>query len=443
MSKLKLDSKSQSFDLEKDKSDYIEVFKVLYATPRLYKDLYNALCQKIPSFKRIMLKLVEQGFVAFQEDIIFNTITGAQAQKASKPVTRFILTREGKKKLQKYVEDPAFFDIDFKKVDASQRNKVVKILTFLDLQPPHSRYGLSVNHLLDLVDFNSRTLRWWLELLVSKNFIQVLPEKFGDVRVVVPAHFRVSRELSRQLETAVNAIGGERNLVLLKTLKLKRSKYLNDIKVARVGINGATDYEHDVDTQVILAKFVLSGSLALSNIFDIEPRITLKAFKNTSGDYVFTENGTSAVFYQPDALFKESQLTGSFAYSFLEYERFQTRKDGWEHIEKFIGFMSQKTLPFEQGILRFVVDGKNRQRVYVKLIEAFTDSVLDNYSLLPKNPLTIKVSTMQAVLNSSNAIKDDIWYSIDLPSGQSESPQPKLHSGSNPYSDYFARGRQW
>lgn len=443
MSTSKFLSKSQIFDLDKTDSAYIPVLKVLFNTPRLYEELYTALSQKIPNFKKVTAKLIEQGFVDKQDPIIVNTITGVETNRVSKPVHRYLLTRFGRKKLTHYLEDPEFFSGDFKKVDIKQRSKVIELLSLLDLQPPHSRYGLSVNHIKALINLNPRTLRWWLDILIEKEMIHLLDDKYGDTRVLIPSHMRVNKNLARQLETVVETLGGERNLVLLKSLRSKRSKYLADIKVARVGINGATDYEHDIDTQRILAKFVLSDSFAMSNLFEIEPRVALKAEKNNSGDYVFTDSGSSVIFYQPDALFKEKNMNGSFAYSFLEYERFQTRRDGWDHIEKFVGFMYQKTLPFETGVLRFVVDGKNRERVYVKLIEAFTDSVLDNPSLLPSNPLSIQVTTIESVLKSKNPLVDGIWHSIDLPTAQSKIQEPKLHSGTNPYSDYFARGRQW
>lgn len=434
--------KSQTFDLDKNESSYLNVIKILYSCPRLYDDLVLSLESKEKGFTKTLVKLKSLGFVEYQPPVVVNTITGLSSASSGKPVKRFILSSKGRKALKKYEEDVAYFSIDFKKIDQSQTVKILELLKELRLEPPHSRYGLSVTHLTKLLDMPQRSIRWWIELLVNKGYVEELLDKYADTRALIPGHYRVTKKLSKQLELVVLSYPTDRNINLSKTLKIKRNKYLSDIKIARVGISGATDYDHDIDTQRILSKMVLSSSFVYKALLDIEPRITIPV-KNEADYLVFNQKGGSVLFYQPDAIIKEKDSSSQLVKSVLEYERFQTRKDGWEHIEKFIGFIYINCLPFEKGVLRFVVDGKQRLNTYVKLIEAFTDSVMDNPELLPLNPISIKVTTLQDIEKSTDALTDDIWFSIDLPTGLSSVSKPRVHKGVSPYSDYFSRGRQW
>jgi len=126
----------------------------------------------------------------------------------------------------------------------------------------------------------------------------------------------------------------------------------------------------------------------------------------------------------------------------VEYERFQSRRDAWGHIERFCGWLSINTLPFEAAVLYFVVDSAARMRGYVELIEAFADYIVENPLAAPANPVTLAVSTTAKVLKSPDPLEPRSWVRIELTSSAGLMGRTcVLHAPDvSPYDTYFSRG---
>jgi hypothetical protein len=224
---------------------------------------------------------------------------------------------------------------------------------------------------------------------------------------------------------------------MYSTWRLSRRSFLDDIDPKRVSWTGATDYDHDITAQSILARAVASERFVKSAAFDIEPRYTLYGSDTVTGAFRFDPKGQQEVSYLPDAQFLERSSTGKLRRSVLEYERYQSRRDGWAHLERMCGWVSQKRQPFESVTMRFVVDSRPRLRAYVELIEAFTDYLTENPDRSVPNNVTLMASSIQDLTTPGDALDDNRWYRIELPRGQAS--ECLLHGkDKTPYNRYFA-----
>ena len=89
----------------------------------------------------------------------------------------------------------------------------------------------------------------------------------------------------------------------------------------------------------------------------------------------------------------------------------------------------------------FVVDGDQRRRTYVELIEAFVDHLIENPQLSCVNPITLAVSSMERVAAASDPLNMTFWNRIVVPpTPLSLAVQPVLHDPKeSPYDLYFSR----
>jgi len=150
--------------------------------------------------------------------------------------------------------------------------------------------------------------------------------------------------------------------------------------------------------------------------------------------------GSQSVFYQPDAEIREWDSHGALRRSIVEYERFQSRRDAWSHIERFLGWLAETNTTGEPAILRFVLDSEPRIRSYVDLIEAFADYLIDFPERRPRGATLLAVSSVGRVLNAREPLDDRQWFRIELPRcGSDTESAPVLHGKQSPYDDYFAR----
>jgi len=281
-------------------------------------------------------------------------------------------------------------------------------------------------------------VKWWVRKWLQDKVLKELQVKLADVREVIPGHFRARRGLSTQLKVAIKEY--PRWAGLTAQFRLQRSTYLEDISPARIGSNGATDYDHDVTAQRILGGFTTSGNVLTSSLFSIEPRFKLLTTTVSPGKVHISHTGKGRVFYQPDALFRERDESG-VTRTVLEYERFQSRRDAWSHIERFLGYIHTHQTTGERSVLRFVVDTRTRERGYVELCEAFSDYYLDFPEFLPQQETSLMVSSAQRLSQVPDPLNPARWFKVPLTAGRADpdSGSTLLHTGKGgAYDLYFA-----
>jgi hypothetical protein len=433
--------RAETFGFDTPEPWAMPAFRLLFHVPRAYEPLATAWDNRYPGTRSALTRLVELGFVTYQGPVVIDTRTGDTATRSSPSVTRYRTTAKGKRLITELKDDLRVLSDLYSRSDPLNHRGVARLLRALDLDDSHARFGLSAGHAIELSELAPRTGRWWVNKLTADGYLRELLNRYPDTRAVVPAHWRVTRPLCRQLAEVIGAFPASTPASLIVEFRLKRSRFLDDIDPARLGISGATDYDHDVECQRIAAVMLASPRCAHEGLFVLEPRFNLTATRVPQG-YRFAATGTERVFYQPDAEFREVDSDG-VRRSVLEYERYQSRRDAWAHIERFLGYLSLTAYPFERATLRFVVDSEARVRSYRQLIEAFCDYTLDHPELLVPNPVTLAVSSADRLLRAPDALDPRAWHRISLPRSSDISASPVLHklptNTASPYDEYFAR----
>lgn len=433
--------RAETFGLSSDHPWAMDTFRLLFHTPRAYAPLVDAWEARYPGTKAALDRLEKLGFVANQGPVIVDTRTGELADRQGPAVARYRATAKGKRLVEEMKSDLRVLGDAFENSDPVNHRGLARLLRAFDLEDSHARYGLSASHAIELSGLSLRTGRWWVARLLDDGYLRRLPVRLADTRAVVPAHWRITRLLCRQLSDVIEAFPEQLPKSLEIEFRLGRTRFLGDIDPARIGISGATDYDHDVECQRIVAAMVRSPRLAVGGLFMLEPRFHLPATAN-SGVLTFSTKGKHAVFYQPDAELREV-ADGTLRRVIVEYERYQSRRDAWAHIERFLGYLSVSAYPFELAALRFVVDSEPRVRAYRQLIEAFCDWCVDHPELCVQNPVTLSVSSAERVIEAADPLDDRVWHRIDLPCRSETGGNPVLHHTSqSPYDDYFSRAAQ-
>lgn len=430
--------RAETFGLDTPTPWAMSALRLLFHVPRAYQPLVDAWEERYPGTKKALERLVAMGFVGHQGPIIIDTRTAELAERAGRRVARFRTTAKGHRLVLAVSEDIRILEDTFSHLTEANVKGLAKLLKALDLEDTHAKYGLSLVHAVGLSGLPTRTGRWWVERLVEGGYVRELAERYADTREVVPAHWRVTRLLTRQLSDVLEAFP-DAPASLRVEFRLSRSRFLDDIDPQRVGISGATDFDHDIACQRVLAALLRSPRCASEGIFTVEPRLTLPMNQHHT-PWRFDPQGKERLFYQPDAEMRERDPGGQPRRSVIEYERYQTRRDAWSHIERFLGYLATRTLPFEGAVLRFVVDSESRVRSYVTLIEAFCDYALDHPELLPGNQVFLAVSSVDRVLSEPDPLDPKAWYRISVPRGSAGAGVPVLHpEDASPYEEYFAR----
>jgi hypothetical protein len=274
--------------------------------------------------------------------------------------------------------------------------------------------------------------------LIAQGYVKKLDRKLPDTRAVVPEHWRPTRMLCRQLAEVVGAFPETAPPGLVASFRLTRNRFLKDVDPSRLGVSGTTDYDHDIECQGLLAQLLLSPRVLRDGIFAVEPRVGLDA-DLTERPWGLVPGAYGKVAYQPDAEMRERDEEGTRR-SIIEYERYQSRKDAWSHIEKFLGWLHQMALPSERAVLRFVVDTSGRERTYVELIQAFADYALDHPERMPHNPVTLAVTSVPRLAGFSDALDPNAWYRMVITGSDTKARRPVLHDTvQSPYQEYFSR----
>jgi hypothetical protein len=413
-----------------------EALRLLYNVPRAYEPLVLAWERHHRGSRRTLERLNEMGFVAYQGPVIMDTRSGAVVEQTTRAVTRYVTTARGRRLLEAAAEDLRAVERAFPRTSGENLNAVLAMLEHLTLSGSHAQYGLSSAHAVELSGLADRTGRWWLGRLVAAGHVRALPRKVADAREVIPAHWRPTRLLTRQLSEVFEAFNST-TATLRHEFRLGRSRYLDDIDPARLGISGATDFDHDVQAQRILASLLLSPRCVTAGRVVVEPRYALP-LRKASQPWEFDPAGPSVILYQPDAEMRERDENGQLKRCVVEYERYQTRRDGWSHIERFLGHLHTNTVGVEPAVLRFVVDSRQRVQSYVELIEAFADWALDHPDRMPCNNVQLAVAQASSVISARDPLDPRHWYRIALPQPDSATSQPVMHQkGKSPYEAYF------
>lgn len=437
MSRQSFAARVETFGLDTPSPWALPALRLLFNAPRVYGPLAEAWEVAHPGTRKALDRMVALGLVSYQPGLIVDTRTGEPAAAVSRRVPRYRTTAKGGRLVAAVAEDARVLEDHFPRTGTDNVEGVRRLLSAFDLQDSHARFGLSAQHATVLSGLPNSNVKWWIRALKDKRYLKELPEKYADVREVIPEHWRVSRPLCRQLSDVLHAFP-EAPQTLRVEFRLSRSRFLTDIDPARVGISGATDFDHDVECQRVLAAFLRSPAAVPEGIFVVEPKFAI-ATNTQSRPWQFTHDGADQVFYQPDAQLRE-RAEGKVVRSLLEYERFQSRRDAWNHVERFLGYLSVSTLPFESAVLRFVVDTTARERAYVELIEAFADYAMDHPGLMPANPVVLAVSSVERVTSAVDALADAAWFRIALATGSDTAGRPVLHAAEDsPYDDYFSR----
>jgi hypothetical protein len=432
-------ARSETFGFDTDSPWALPALRLVYAAPRAYLPLVEAWETRYPGTRAALDKLVAQGFVTYQGGVIYDTRSNSGADRESRKAPRYRSTWKGHELATAATEDLRVLEDRFPRTASHNLTGVLTLLQSFDLAPSHRKYGLSAAHVTDLCGMSDRTVKWWIRRLIDDKYLTRLTDVHADVREVVPPHWRPTRALSKQLASALSAFTDE-SAATRREFRLSRSRYLEDIDPARVGISGATDFDHDVQCQRILAVMLASPRSLSEPLFNIEPRFAMYA--NLASHPSPFGTGDDVVYYQPDAELRERD-NGVLLRSVVEYERFQSRRDAWSHIERFLAYLKDQTLPMEAAVLRFVVDSKRREASYRELIEAFADYAIDHPERIPANPITLAVSSVERLVESHDALDPSQWHRLQVPgSGRADTNcVPVLHTPKDsPYNDYFARG---
>lgn len=413
----------------------VPALRLLFASPRTYESLLDAWDRRFPGTRTAMGRLTELGFVAHQPAVVVDTASAEFASTSSRPVDRFVLTASGRRVLADAWEDDRTLTDRFQRLTPPNVRHLVDLLEAFNLSGGHVKVGLSAKTAVGRTGFPERTGRWWVRRLHDNKLIRQLPGRVADVRAVIPAHWRPTVALRQQLRFLVREDVAPVSIAV--EFHLERSRTLPDIDPARLGISGATDWDHDVQAQMVLAELLRSPGFEPDGVFVIEPRLDLPVTGTSPGLFRHDADGVSS--YIPDAEMRERDTSGLWR-CVLEYERFQSRRDAWSHVEKFLGRLHLDALAGERAVLRFVLDSDSRVRSYVSLIEAVADYFNEHRHRIPRNEVLLAVSSLPRLQRSNDPLAAANWFRIALPQGSDTDTQPVLHvAEDSPYNRYFAK----
>jgi hypothetical protein len=430
--------RSETFGFDTKNPWSLAALGLLFCVPRVYQVLAEAWDERHPGCLEALERLRQGGFVEYPKGLLVDVRTGDIVSSAGKSLDRFVLSRSGRALTREAREDLRVLEDRWPKLESQNAVGVLGLMGAFDVKGSHAAIGVSTPQAMLSSSLAERTGRWWVRKLEAEGLLVRLEERKPDSREVIPGHWRPTRQLAQQLADVFEEYPKWSHFV--SRWRLGRSRYLNDIDPARIGVTGATDFDHDVNAQRILAKMLSSDRLSANAPFDVEPRIALLADDLPNGAVQFADNGGTVVLYQPDAVLVESTEQGKPCRNIIEYERYQSRRDGWAHLERFCGYMALRMHSFEGAKVRFVVDSESRVRGYVELIEAFSEYLEENPQRAPQNEITLCVASLPKVLQSPDALDDRTWHRLVLPQGAGEC---RLHNDkSTPFNTYFSKGVQ-
>lgn len=433
---IQLARRAETFGYGTDRPWAADALRLVFSVARTFEPLATAWDGRHPGTRAALDRLTADGWLAYQPAVVIDTRTAELTENMGRPVARYRLSARGRKALVAVREDTRVLHDHFPRLTKPNAAGVLALLSVFDLSGPHAKIGASVATATARSGLAPRTARWWVRRWTELGWLKECAPA-ADQRAVIPAHWRPTSLLAQQLRVLIKA--GLLPASTAVEFRLDRSRYLRDIDPARLGATGATDYDHDVQAQLCLAHMVRSPKLATTGVFVVEPRIDLPLTGDTPGRFVDGADGLSS--YMPDAEYREADQ-GRVSRSVLEYERFQSRRAAWGHIERFLGWLHLHALPGEPAVLRFIVDSNQRVASYVELIEAFSDYAIDNTDKMPANPVLLAVSSVERLAQAADPLDNQNWFRISVPTDPTTVlvRTPVLHPAEkSPYDQYFSR----
>lgn len=411
----------------------LPAIRLLFANPRTYEPLVDAWHELHPNTKPAIARLHAHRFALYQPEIIVNTITGDLAYRPSRAVPRYVATKKGRLFVSACLQDAAVFTDRYPRTAPANVTGAVALLNTLALRGTHRNVGLSLQHSATGNPLVYATARWWFTQWLADGYIKLLPFKLGDIRPVVPGHWRMSTAGAAHLTRLCRAIPAWEDLP--HELGLSTFRQIAPIDALRVSNTGSTDYDHDIGFQRVLAALLSSPTFVTDAMWRAERVIRLPVNMATD-PWTFAHEGNGAVSYQPDGMYTERMPDGKLRAAVLEYERSQTRREAWGHVERFLGYV-HTTVPHTQPVvLRFVVDSRTRENTYVSLADAFTDYLRRNPQRAPRNIVTLAVSSKDRLLSAADPLADTQWSRVTW-TGKGAGAPTVHHADHSPYDEYF------
>lgn len=429
--------RAETFGLDTDEPWALWALRLLFAVPRAYEPLVEAADRAHPGVRAALDRMVADNWISYQGPVVVDLRTGKPAAGETRKVARYVLTGSGRRLLNDAFDDPYVLSERWPAVKPESYDTILGLLGAFNLDHSHARYGLSVNHAAGIAKVPPRTARWWVARLLTDKLVRELPERHADVREVVPPHWRLKRDVCRQVGNVLAAFPAPWG-ALRAEWPLTKTRFLRDIDPARIGVSGATDYDHDITAQRVVAVMLGSSRVSHTGVLEVEPKFTLTADTSVS-PAVFGADYAGLVFYQPDALLVADDEQGRPRRVVIEYERYQSRRDAWAHIERFAAWASATLYGFESAMLCFVVDTEARLRSYVALIEAFADWADENPQIVPTSQLTLAVSSVDRVAAAVDPLDDRAWFRVPVGPGTGERIVLHEPAHNSVYDAYFGK----
>ncbi len=432
-----LSQRAETFGLGTPTPWALPALRLVFCAPRVFSPLADAWERRHPGSCAALERLVASGFVLHQPPVVIDTVDRAPADAPSRPVARYRITAAGSRLLEEASVDVRVLSDVFVKASASSLEGVLRGLRAL---ASAQGVGLSARGFAAESGMGERVARAWLARLEGRSLVAMKEGLTPDTVVAVPGHWRPSSLLVRQLKELLEDPAFLLLSHLGTELGLGRRRQLADIRIDPAEYAGVTDYDHDVRAQAVLAKLVSDTyRVPRSSAVRVEPSLSLLCRPSPEGFTVARESATMRLSYRPDAEFRESGL-GAPARTVLEYERMQTRRDAWTHMEKFAAMMHQEAFPFEIGILRFVVDGPRRAAAYRDLVAAYAAYIARYPEAAPTNLLRLMVADSRDLLAAADPYDPALWDGVEVRGAGA--PSMLVHgTDDSPYDDFFRRSR--
>ncbi len=443
----------ETFGFETTQPWALDALRLVCNTPRVYPDLLQAWERCHPGSTAAVTRLTTGGFIDYQPAVIVNTITKQPAARTTPPSSRYRLTTKGRAALERWTEDIRYFDREFPYAKPANAPSVVKFVAEFNLQAAAGKVGMSLSGAVAQSGIAESAGKWWLKRLVTLKYLKLRPEKVADVRKVVPEHWRVNSKLRLQLKDTLEEFGEQWGHLVDDLQAHTRKAALQDVDPAQITLMGASSYTHDVNAASIAGALVESPLFTPGTFFRLEGVHNLGVHTDTY-PWVFDTAGSNSTGYQPDVELRATEPSGMSRRVAVEYERYQSRADGWEHLEKFLGWVHLTSGPDEVNDCLFVVDTDRRLAAYLPVLEAFVTWVDENPLRAPRALMRVGITTESDLKAAADPLDVSSWTHLVIEPGEDTQRSPVLHrtkrkaskklavGGKRPYSpfyDYFER----